>query len=121
MILRKWADGEYPFRLAIGQLRSLQDKTGVGPMALVRRLLDGSWMVDDVRETIRFGLIGGGMKPVDAGKMIETWVDPFPLAESAVLAQEIAVHAVVGVPDDPVGKSIAGEAATEASASPFPH
>ena len=99
-----WADGTYSFRLAIGQLRELQDKTGIGPAALFDRLSGRDWRVDDLRETIRLGLIGGGMDPLDALVLVRRYVDERPLLESVQPAFRIMVAALVGVADDPAGK-----------------
>lgn len=71
-----WADGDYRFRLPIGQLRELQDKCGAGPQEIYSRLMDGTWRVDDLRETIRLGLIGGGVDPVRALALVRNYVDP---------------------------------------------
>lgn len=35
----------------------------------------GDWRVDYIREPILQGLIGGGMSPNDAGKLVRTWID----------------------------------------------
>jgi len=56
-----FGDGAYLFRLDFGGVRELQRLTDAGPLVLHRRLLHGQWMMDDVRETIRLGLIGGGL------------------------------------------------------------
>lgn len=77
------------------------------------RNIGGDWRVDDVRETIRLGLIGGGMTPSDAYLLVATYVDARPLAENISLAAEVLLHAVIGDPDDPVGKP---EAETETTA-----
>ncbi|MDB5597377.1 MAG: hypothetical protein JWM36_4338 [Hyphomicrobiales bacterium] len=109
-----WADGEHTFRLAIGQLRELQDKCDAGPMQIYQRLMDSTWRVDDVRETLRLGLIGGGMKPMDALLLTRRYVDEqgHNLIENAKAAQNIVLAALVGVKDDPVGKGQAGESQT---------
>lgn len=117
----EWAGEEREFRLAIGQLRELQEKTGVGPLVTLRRLMDGTWHVDDVREAILLGLIGGGMNAAVAAKLVSRFVDPYPLAEAVPVARDIVMAAVIGVPEDPVGKPTAETAATEATASPSPH
>lgn len=118
-----WGDGEHVFRLALGQLRELQDKCKVGPAELAERLSTGRWFVDDIREPIRLGLIGGGMTPVDALALVKRYVDERPLAENVLTAQAIVMAVLYGVPDDPVGKKAAAEGAvsgaeTDASSSP---
>lgn len=115
-----WADGEYKFRLAIGQLRELQEKCDAGPQTILTRLAAGSWRVDDIRETIRLGLIGGGLKPSEALTLVQRYVDDRPLGESVQTAQAIVLVAVFGAPDEPTpGKAAAAKAeATESSPSP---
>lgn len=95
----EWADGEYPFRLAIGQIEELQEKTDCGPYFLLNRLLNGTWRVHDARETIRLGLIGGGMTPADALKLVKRYVDDRPLLESVKPAAAILSAACIGAPD----------------------
>ena len=115
-----WGDGEHTFRLAIGQLRELQDKCGAGPMEILSRLTSGTWRVDDLRETIRLGLIGGGKTPTDALILVARYVDAFPLVNSVAPAQAVLMAALVGVENDPVGKPMAAKTkrkATGASSS----
>ncbi|BBF93382.1 gene transfer agent family protein [Blastochloris tepida] len=99
-----WPDGERTFRLAIGQLRELQERTGVGPHALSRRIVSGDWFVDDLVETIRLGAIGGGASPTEALKLVRTYVEARPLTEAVLPAAAILAAALVGVADDPVGR-----------------
>lgn len=94
-----WGDGEHDFLLPIGQLRELQDKTDAGPQEVFTRLSTGRWRVDDVREPIRLGLIGGGMKPSDAMVLTKRYVDDRPLLENLKVAQAILMISLVG--DEP--------------------
>ncbi len=112
-----WADGPHTFRLAIAQLRELQDKTGVGPAALFDRLASRQWRVDDLRETIRLGLIGGGMDPLDALVLVKRYVDDRPLMESIEPTWRILAAALVGPVDDASGKGAAPAAATESESN----
>jgi hypothetical protein len=57
-----------------------------------------------VREPIRLGLIGGGMKPDKAMQAVRNHVDENPLAHSVLVAYEVMRSAMFGIPvDDPVG------------------
>lgn len=123
-----WADGEHRFRLAIGQLRELQEKCDAGPAEIAARLSNGRWRLNDVRETIRLGLIGGGMAPGDAHKLTVRYVDERPWLESVQPAQAVLMAALVGVPEEPVGNEAQGgkdaaaraeNGATDASPSPL--
>lgn len=114
-----FGDGSHRFRLALGELEELQEKTGIGPFLLWQRLLNGEWRIADVRETLRLGLIGGGMEPVAALNLIRRYADARQdwLAHS-VLAQAIVLAAIAGAPEEVPGKSGGPEATTEASISP---
>lgn len=117
-----WADGIHKFRLPIGQLRELQEKTDCGPMELVNRLLRGTWRVDDVRETIRLGLIGGGTEPTRALSLVMRYVDARPLAESVPMAQAILSVLLFGLEEDKPhrGKAPAKGKASRTEGSPSP-
>lgn len=105
-----WGDGTHAFRLAYGQLAELQEKCGCGPQVLCQRLIDGSWKIEDLRETIRLGLVGGGMEPVKALGLVRTYVEQRPLLESIMPARAIISAALVGVPgEDWPGKESPGE------------
>lgn len=96
-----WGDGEeHHFRLALRQLRELQDKTEVGPFALFSRIRSGEWKVEDLRQTIRLGLIGGGLNPAEAGKLLVTYVDDRPLLENVSPALLILQAALLGADGD---------------------
>jgi hypothetical protein len=99
-----WADGEHRFRLGIGQLRELQEKTEAGPAFILGRLQNGSWLLDDLREPLRLGLIGGGMSPVEALRLVQRYVDDRPLLESVQPAMAVLLAALVGVEDEKPGK-----------------
>lgn len=64
-----WDGGEHNFRLGIGELRALQQATGVGPAFLMGRVISSQWFVDDLVETVRLGLIGGGMSEAEAKRL----------------------------------------------------
>lgn len=118
-----WGDGPQRFRLGIGQLRELQEKTNCGPMELLNRLHRGTWRLDDVRETLRLGLIGGGKEPMVALSLVARYVDERPLAENVPPAQAVLSVLLFGDgEDDPVGKAGAEErtSGSRADASPSP-
>lgn len=142
------------FRLGIGELRDLQDATGVGPATLVARFISlpaaaetnkrpraesyelgpadpdyiadfniyatlrtfgGDWRVDDLRETIRLGLLGAGATLTDADVLMLKHfdrTDQTGLNEHVGLAARIVIHAIAPDKDDPVGKAGAETAPT---------
>lgn len=111
-----WADGDYTFRLAWGQLGELQDKCDAGPYVILQRLHNGTWKIQDIAETIRLGLIGGGKTPVDALKLVRSYVQDRPPMENLLTAQYILGAAIVGAPEEDTTKKKDGrKAASSAS------
>lgn len=105
-----WADGTYAFNIAkVAQALELEEKCGVGVAEIFDRLRTGRWWVNDVRETLRLGLIGGGLEPIRALKIVRRYVDERPWSESVQVALAVLMAAIVGVPGDDVGKKPAAE------------
>lgn len=119
-----WGDGTHKFRLPVDSILELQEKTDCGPYVLLDRFRNGTWKVQDIRETIRIALIGGGMAPTKAMVLVGRYCDNRPLAENVPAALMIMTAAVLGVPGDAPGKSKGARARrgpsspTESSASP---
>jgi len=128
---------ERRFRLGLGQLRALQEKCDAGPGEIAARLFPaaqvlsgdpaallsafgtgsfGRWRIDDVRETIYQGLIGGGETPTMAGALVAAIVDEAPVLTHVLLALEILLAAVMGVPDEPAPGNADAEAGADAQA-----
>ncbi len=109
-----WADGTYAFRLAWGQLVELQEKCDAGPYVVLNRLYSGQWRMEDIAHTIRLGLIGGGLSPVDALRLARTYVEARPPLENVLVAQVALAAGLQGAPDETVGEA-EGEATTSES------
>jgi hypothetical protein len=90
---------ERVFQLRNRELFALQDKTGVGPAALWRRIQTGDWRLEDLRETIRFGLEGGGMRASEAGQLLAAYVDQRPRMEAVPVALAI-LNAALWLPEE---------------------
>ncbi|MAM13022.1 MAG: hypothetical protein CML23_21740 [Rhizobiaceae bacterium] len=103
-IEQPFGDGIYPFRLGYGQITELQEKCDCGPMRLLSRLQSGDWKIEDVFETVRIGLIGGGMEPKEALKLAGRYVKERPPLESHPLALAIVFAGLAGAPDETVGE-----------------
>lgn len=79
------------------------------------RSIGGDWRFDDIRETIRLGLIGAGMTPTDAFIAISRYVDQtdkYPPVDNIGTAAAILFHSLAG--PDPVGKPATGKTKTRA-------
>jgi hypothetical protein len=109
------------FRLAIDNLIALQEKRNSGPLEITTRLQVGVWRVEDVTETLRIGLIGGGTEAKAAKALVDDNVRPGNITPHVLTALAVLLSALQGDPDNPVGKK--GRRRTSrrpASASPPP-
>ena len=93
-------DGEHAFALPFHLSKELEATTGVGIGVLFQRVRALAFSISDISETIRLGLIGGGMTPAEAFKVVETYVKPRPLAESLAVALGILETVWFGAPAD---------------------
>jgi hypothetical protein len=94
-------DGEKTFRLGLGELERLDEATQAGPAFLLGQFQSGRWRIRELRETIRFGLIGGGATAAEADRLLRAFVDPpNPLADSILIATSILAAALVGGGED---------------------
>ncbi|NGN45182.1 gene transfer agent family protein [Mesorhizobium sp. CGMCC 1.15528] len=112
-----WADGTYAFRLGWGQLGELQEKTDAGPYVVLNRLHSGQWRVEDVSNVIRLGLIGGGLAPAEALKIVRTYVEARPPMENVPIAQAVLAAGLIGAPEEKLGEA-EGEAESDSTTSP---
>lgn len=107
-----WADGTYTFRLALAQLEELEQKRDASIFELAQRLAPDvrAARVRDISETLRLGLIGGGLKPVDALNLVRRYIDERPLDESRDVAYAVALAAISRLPGDQSKPPPEGEA-----------
>ncbi|WKL57237.1 gene transfer agent family protein [Asticcacaulis sp. ZE23SCel15] len=113
-----FGDGPHTFRLGIKQLIELQEKTDCGPRLLLSRLQTGTWRIADLRETLRIGLIGGGMSPYDALSLVDRYAIEGWLIEAEAPAKLALMAALLGAPDEDEG--VPGEPEGEATTGPSP-
>lgn len=110
------------FCLNIGRLQALDALLSCGPMVLYERFLTGQWRVNELRETIQQGLIGGGMETTPAAKLMATGFDGLPLLQFVPLAQAIVGAVLFGdvelLPEKEVGEVEKTPSPTDASVSP---
>lgn len=93
-------DAEYTLCLRIGELIALQEKTGLGPFRLYQLIASGDWFVEHIVETLRLGLIGGGMKHQDAHNHVKNYITEGYVWEYAPKAGEVLMAALAGVEDE---------------------
>lgn len=107
-----FGDGEQRFRIAIGEFRELQEKVNgrrieagmpaIGPTTLANLLRANDAWPDDVRDVLRIGLVGGGMKPAEAHRLLVRHFDGKPPIEFYLTAFTVLMAAFVGVAGDEV-------------------
>lgn len=101
---------ERHFRLGYNELIELQECLDAGPWYLLAQFMGLRQMllnptpvrglgVKVPREIIRIGLIGGGMKPPEALRLVRAYVEARPPDEYAGLAFEILHAGVSGAED----------------------
>lgn len=108
-VMLPFADGDYEFRLAWAELLMLQESRNCGPFVVLDRLTSGQWMIEDIAEVLRIGLIGGGIEPGKAVKMVRSYVQGFPPMLNLVFAQQVLGAALVGAADEIVGEPVAAK------------
>ena len=113
-----WADGEHKFNIAkVAQILELEEKCGAGLPEILTRLSEGKWKLNDLRETVRLGLIGAGLDPLKALGLVQKYVDNRPLTESVQVAMVVIMAALVGVTGDQPGKKEKAERDKEPQSS----
>lgn len=118
-ITEDFADGTYEFCMNYGAIRMLQESRDMGPLFLYGILQSGAWRAEDIREIIRCGLIGGGMLPAQAIKLVRLYVEERPLMENVGLATRVLGAGLIGAPEENVGEmQAANPVATEPTTSP---
>jgi hypothetical protein len=111
-----FGDGEFTFRLGLGELEELERKCDLGVFQIASKLSPEARQarVAEIRETIRLGLIGGGMKPVDALAKVSRYVDERPLDESRDIAYAVVLAGLMRLHTTEVEQP-SGEAAAATS------
>ncbi len=94
-----WNGGDHLFRLGLEEIEQLEAETDMSVF-----LLHAAMQADvpfarlkHYSATIRLGLIGGGLSPLDARALTRRYVDQRPLLESVVVGREILAAALARV------------------------
>ena len=113
-VVLEWANGEYLFALRGAQIEALESecfnpesgKPGIGLAAIFTRVFGMAWYRADLMNTIRLGLVGGGMGAVEATRLVRDYAETVPLSSNTPgfgpnsplsVAQSILAAAVIGV------------------------
>lgn len=96
-----WAGALRRFYLPLGKIIDIEEACGkVGIGAIYLRIARHEYFANDVRSVIKYGLIGGGLSPLEAEALLRDRFDVTPLVESAELALSILVDRMSGIEKD---------------------
>lgn len=101
-LIREWAGTERLFRLTFGGVMDLEQAcggTGIG--VIFQRISTGRFEARDVHECIRLALIGGGMGPLDAKRLMASHFDKRGYLDNAQVAGDILLAVMAGVEPEP--------------------
>lgn len=122
-IEQAFGDGTYTFRLGLDEIEELERKRDLSVFQIVMRLAPErrEARLADLSEVLRLGLIGGGMKPVEAMALVRRYVDQRPLDESRDIAYAVALAGLMRLHSNEIEEPPSGEAqAAEPSDSTSP-
>lgn len=119
-IVMAFGDSDYLFRLPLKQIAELQEKCKAGIGTIYRRVVVGEYYAEDLTETVRLGLVGGGVEATKARLLIERYLDPLPMIDRLTYAEAVLGACVVGYepPSDQKKKDLTTE--TDGLTSPLP-
>ncbi|MCO6386239.1 gene transfer agent family protein [Aliihoeflea sp. 40Bstr573] len=117
-----WAGGDHTFRLGMDQIEELEATTEMSIFLLHAAMASEIPMarLKHYSETIRLGLLGGGMKPIEARVLTKRYVDERPLTESVALAQAILRASLERVHSKELEDDLGEQEAASTSASTSP-
>lgn len=114
-----WGDGQHTFRLGFREICELEDKTDRGIMWLYRELERGEAKLTHISEVHRLGLIGGGMEPPAAIKLVRAYIHERPNILANISSAKLILLPVLLEPKgDSLPKAKRRRAKKDAGASP---
>lgn len=96
-VYRSLGGRDRKFELRLGEIRELERLCESGIAAIYARVALLQFKADDLRETIRLGLIGGGAAQPEAEAIVRFSIDGRPLNEWVQLAADILKAVFDGV------------------------
>jgi hypothetical protein len=99
-----WRGGEHPFLLRIGELRALETACDLGSRMILVALMASTFRVDHVLETIRLGLIGGGMADKEAKRTLDLALNTCSHTALALVAADALEYSLSWDADDQPGE-----------------
>lgn len=100
LIKQAFGDGEYAFAMTWAGGQEWEEKTGRSLFNTFNIMVSSqTGFMNDVREVIRISLIGGGLAPTEAFRLVKRYVEERPLSESMPVALA-AMEAFLFGPDE---------------------
>lgn len=117
-VVRDWGDGTYTFCLTHKEIYELEAKCDRGLEWLLREVVSGAQRTEHLREAVRLGLIGGGLGPTEALKLVRQYFEGEPGLENKALAYAILNAAAFRPKDVKPGKATRRPKTPSAGAGP---
>lgn len=120
-VTKFFGEADFRFALTIGVAQQLEEVRGeslrrqgfdpghAGLMAIQGRLSAGMFLIADIKQTLRLGLVGAGMDPEDAARLVDRHVISGYLVKAAMIAGDVLDAALSGAVDDAPGSDRPGE------------
>lgn len=108
----------YTLRANVGFAEFIQERHDMGPQYALSVVQSGRWTVKLLADVVFQAMVEGGTDPRTAKTVVDRWVKGRPWGESVPLAQIILQTGVVGVVDEPPGKTQGAAATTDLPTSP---
>lgn len=112
-----FGDDDHTFRLGLGELAEIEERFDCSILVLATKLSTGTAKSTEIFEIIRVGLVGGGMNPVSASRLVQRYGDARPLEESRLVALSVAMAALLRVYTQEAVDPPAGEPSESPNAS----
>lgn len=102
-----FGDGTHAFLFLAAEWQELQRVTGCGPWEVEGRLLSRMCSLAEIRETLRVGLLGGGLAPKAAVDLVDAYVGKRPgdLDEARLVAVAAIGYSLHGLDATIAGES----------------
>lgn len=97
LVTLPYGDGEHSFRLTLAGIEELEEAFDRSIFELVDALAESRARSRWVSETLRVGLIGGGMTPMEALSKVRRYTDERPLPESRNVAYLVATAGMMRI------------------------
>lgn len=101
-IVRDYAGAERKFRLRVADILDLEEATKRPISELYGAIIGQKFRIEDIRQTVVRGLVGGGSPVDEAKRLVSERIDALPLIEHVIIAQSLMVITMTGI-EPPAG------------------